>query len=147
MAGLPGQRSNGTANDGTEQWTVTGPATAQARIRASNALDLSVFDLSNVNFTLGGGSVTVLAPNGGEVWGINSTKTIQWSTSGIVGTVKIELSRNGGATWTTLFGSVTNDGTQNWTVTSPATSQARIRVTSVNDPPTTDTSNANFIVQ
>jgi hypothetical protein len=98
-------------------------------------------------FLLGGGNITVLAPNGGEVWNINTTKAIQWNASGITGNVKIELSRDGGTTWEVLFASTANDGTQNWRATAPATSEARIRVSGVNDPTVFDSSDAPFRVQ
>jgi hypothetical protein len=91
--------------------------------------------------------IIVLTPNGGETWPIGSAQTIQWNSSGVSGKVKIELSRDGGATWATLFNNTANNGTKNWKVTKPATTQARIRVSSVNSPSVADTSNANFIIQ
>ena len=91
--------------------------------------------------------ITVLTPNGGETWPIGSTHAIQWSFSGISGNVKIELSRDGGATWTTLSNSTANSGTKNWKVTKPATTQARIRVSSVNSSSVADTGNTNFTIQ
>lgn len=90
--------------------------------------------------------ITVTVPNGGETWPINSTQTIQWTSQGVSGDVKIELSRNGGTTWETLFASTPNDGSQPWTVTGPTTSQARIRVSSINDPSVSDISDANFTI-
>ena len=91
-------------------------------------------------------SLTVLTPNGGETWTIGTTPTIQWTSSGVSGNVKIELSRDGGTSWTTLFSSTANDGTENWQVTSPGTTQARIRISSVTAPSIIDTSNANFTI-
>ena len=48
--------------------------------------------------------------------------------------VKIELSRNGGGTYETLFSNAPNQGSKCWTPTGPSTTQALIRVSSVNDP-------------
>jgi hypothetical protein len=92
-------------------------------------------------------SITVLTPNGGETWAIGTTQTIRWTSSGVSGNVKIEVSRNGGASWATLFSSTTNDGVQTWKVSKPATTQARIRVSSVKNPSVADTSNANFTIK
>jgi hypothetical protein len=133
-----------TANDGSQSWVVTGPATTQARIRVKSVLDAGAIDTSDSNVTLGGGSITVQAPDGGESWPIGSTQTIRWSSSGLTGNVKIELSRNGGVSWGLLIGSTANDGVENWVVSGPATSQARLRVSSVLDAGATDTSNGNF---
>jgi hypothetical protein len=58
--------------------------------------------------------------------------------------VKIELSRDGGISWGLLFSSTANDGVENWVVSGAATSQARIRVSSLLDAGATDTSNGNF---
>jgi hypothetical protein len=87
-------------------------------------------------------SITVTAPNGGT-WKIGTSKQIQWTSSAVSGNVKIELSRDGGATWAVLFASVANTGSQSWTVTGPATAAARIRVSSVNAPAVGDVSDAN----
>jgi uncharacterized repeat protein (TIGR01451 family) len=92
-------------------------------------------------------SIRVTAPNGGETWTRGSTQTIRWTSIGVSGNVKIELSRNGGTSWTTLFKGTANDGMQNWKVTKPATTKARIRVSRVKDPGTTDASDANFTIQ
>jgi hypothetical protein len=89
-------------------------------------------------------TITVSSPNGGETWPLASSQAIQWTSSGVSGNVKIELSRNGGTTWTTLISSTPNDGTHPWTVTAPVTTQARLRVSSVSNPAISDTSAAHF---
>jgi hypothetical protein len=91
-------------------------------------------------------SITVVQPNGGQFWRVGSSKELKWTSVGVTGNVKIELSRNGGATWEVIFASAVNDGSQFWTVSGPITSQARIRITSVNEPAVNDTSNANFSI-
>lgn len=136
-----------SANDGAQNWKVTGPATAQTLVRISSLSNPAVKDTSNTIFVLGGGGVTVSSPNGGEIWAIGSTHALSWTSSGITGNVRIELSRNGGTTWAVLFASTANDGAQNWKVKGPVTSQARIRVSSVLDTGAMDTSDGNFILQ
>jgi hypothetical protein len=133
-----------TPNDGSYSWKVVKPASLTARIRVSNVGDASTYDISNANFRIGGGSVTVSAPNGGEVWPIGSTQKILWSTTGFIGNVKIDVSRNGGSTWTTLISSTTNDGSYDWKVVTPLSTTARIRVSSYDDPSVLDISNADF---
>jgi len=54
----------------------------------------SVSDVSAATFTVGGGSITVTSPNGGE-WPIGSTQTVTWTSSWLDGNVKIQLSRDG----------------------------------------------------
>ena len=73
-------------------------------------------------------TISVTSPKGGETWSVNDNKNITWSYTGVISTVRIDLSRDGGATWATLFSSVANDKSQSWKVTGPTTTQARIRV-------------------
>jgi len=89
-------------------------------------------------------SITVIAPNGGEAWLIGSTQTIRWSSQSVTGNVKIELSRDGGASYKQIANNVPNTGAFQWTVTKPATTQARIRVISIDEPAVQDTSNSVF---
>ncbi len=89
-------------------------------------------------------SVTVTAPNGGENWQNTTLQNIQWSSLNLSGNVKVELSRNGGSSYETLYASTANDGTEVWTVTGPVTSSARIRVSSVSTPAVRDSSNGVF---
>jgi subtilisin family serine protease len=94
------------------------------------------------------GSITVTAPDGGESWRIGSNKPITWTSIGISGNVKIDISRDfAGTSWTTIFSSTANDGKQMWKVKSPTTTTARIRICSVTTPTVCDTSNANFTIQ
>jgi len=63
--------------------------------------------------------------------------------------VKIELSTNGGASYSTVLkSSSTNDGSQSFTVQSAwRSTQAKIRVSWVANTSVNDTSNANFTIR
>jgi hypothetical protein len=135
-----------TANDGAQAWKVTAPATNQALVRVSSVGIPSIQDTSNAVFSLGGGSISVLAPDGPEVWLTGTMQTIQWSTSGLTDNVRVELSRNGGATWATIIANTANDGAQGWKVTGSITAQARVRVSSLTNAAVADASNTNFMI-
>ena len=70
---------------------------------------------------------TVTSPNGGETWTLVSTHDITWD-AGNGGKVNVELSRDDGSSWETLFASTANDGSESWTVSGPTTSQALVRI-------------------
>jgi trimeric autotransporter adhesin len=70
---------------------------------------------------------TVTSPNGGETWTLGSTHDITWS-AGNGGKVTIELSRDNGSSWETLFAATANDGSQAWTVSGATTGQALVRI-------------------
>jgi hypothetical protein len=90
--------------------------------------------------------ITVLVPDGGEDWAIGSVQPIQWDPDGVTGNVKIELSRDGGSTFETLFASTANDGSENWTVTGPTSSNCLVKISSVDDPSINDLSDAAFTI-
>jgi len=89
-------------------------------------------------------TITVTVPNGGEEWYVGGPKTITWTSQGVTGNVKIEISRDGGSTWSTITSSTANDGSYTWTVTTPASMNCRVRVTSLSHTGVSDISNANF---
>jgi len=67
-------------------------------------------------------SITVLSPNGGEVWEIGKTYTIKWTSANLPadGLINIELIDQ--ATTRApirIFTEITNDGVENWTVKNP----------------------------
>ncbi|MBI5838297.1 MAG: S8 family serine peptidase [Candidatus Eisenbacteria bacterium] len=75
--------------------------------------------------------VNVTSPVGGENWVGGSSHNITWTAvdSIQVDTVKIEVSEDGGGSWTTLAHGVANTGSQPWTVPVTAHGQVRARVT------------------
>jgi len=93
--------------------------------------------------------VTVIDPNGGEVWPIGSSQTLAWSGSDAEGVASYDLaySTDGGVTYPNAIATV--PGTQTsyaWTVPSTPSALARIRVTGhdVNGNTGSDASDADF---
>lgn len=132
-------------NTGTYSWTLPASTTTQGRIRVKDATSGLPSDISNANFTIEPEveSITVLAPNGGESWVINSQQQIRWSASSAITFVNIAYAPDG-VNWVDLAISEPNDGTFNWTVPGPATTQGLIRVSDAFDNNPVDQSNAAF---
>ncbi len=91
-------------------------------------------------------TLTVTSPNGGEAWYLDESKNITWTSQYVTGNVKIEISRDGGSSWTTIASSVANDGSYAWTVAAPTSTACRVRITSLSYASVSDTSNANFTI-
>lgn len=70
------------------------------------------------------------SPNGGEIFAIGQLVPVQWSAMDSI-PVRVELSRDGGASWQALADSVPNTGSWTWAATGPATADARLRLTTV----------------
>ena len=136
-----------TSNDGSHAWTVTTPTTTAARVRISGVTQTTVTDVSNANFSIVQRTITVTSPNGGETLYAGESHTITWTSQNLSGNVKIEINRSySGGTWETIIASTTNDGSHSWTVTTPVTGAARIRLTGVTYTSVTDVSDANFSI-
>lgn len=103
---------------------------------------------TNLSFViLDDGTLTVTAPNGAEDWEVNSLPDITWTSTGSIASVKIELQRTVGGSWETIIASTLNDGIySSWSVTSPTTTTATIRISSVTVPAITDSSDAVFTI-
>ncbi|MEN3026821.1 MAG: choice-of-anchor V domain-containing protein [Chlorobiota bacterium] len=102
--------------------------------------------MTPVTLTVAG--ITVLEPNGGETWCAGSARTIRWNSTG-VDYVTIELSSNGGQTWTTLATNVpASAGSWSWTIPSNQQpgSQYRIRISDASDVQLFDISDGNFSI-
>lgn len=121
----------GTADDGNESWLVTGPPTATARVRVASVSSPTVSDISNGTFQIVQPAIQVLAPAGGDLWSVDSVVEIRWNSAHVIGNVNIELTRDGGLSYASLFSNTPNDGSELWTVTLPYTADARIRVYSI----------------
>ena len=143
--------ANTGATSGSYAWVAKGPATASARIRVRSTSG-GGSAVNDANFTIAAAFITVTSPRNALQWTIGNTYAVTWNHNvGTTGTVKIEISRNGGTTWTLINASVQNSGastgTYNWTATGPATTTARIRVTWNTNTAVKDASNGNFIVR
>lgn len=138
---------SGTANDGLYAWTATAPVTTSARIRVISDSQPMVRDSSDGNFEIRNPSITLTSPDGGESWTIGTNREIIWTSTAIVGNVMIELNRDfPPGIWETLFANTANDGVESWAVSVPATSHARIRISSVNTPAARDSSHTDFSI-
>lgn len=90
-------------------------------------------------------SLTVTSPNGGENWGRGTTHNITWTSSGIVA-VKIEYWEGW---WVPIVDSTpANTGTYSWTIDPfiGAVAASEVRITAVEDPSVSDTSDNTFSI-
>jgi hypothetical protein len=95
--------------------------------------------------------VTVLSPNGGQVWTGGSQQTVTWTATDNVGVVTVDVFYRDAATepWTMIAQNLSNTGTATWFVHNTPTLAARVRVLARDTAgnPGEDTSNADFTIQ
>jgi hypothetical protein len=140
-----------SATTGTFTGTMPATVSTQALVRVSPAGNAGDGDVSNVTFTLAVASITVTAPNTNVGWTVGTARNIAWAHNlGTAEAVRLEVSRDGGATWSVVTSSVTNSGatagTFSWVVNGPVTSTARVRASWVRDDAVTDMSDVDFRV-
>ncbi|MBI5059241.1 hypothetical protein HZB60_05595 [candidate division KSB1 bacterium] len=97
--------------------------------------------------------ITITAPNGGEVWATNASRTINWTSVNLSPTANVAIEMNRGfpgPTWEVIVASTPNDGTHSFNLTGAASDHARIRVraltTSTISGSIADTSDADFSI-
>jgi large repetitive protein len=97
------------------------------------------------------GVVALTAPNTAVTWTVGTVQTVTWTNNlGVGATTNVELSRDGGSTWSVLAAAVVNSsatgGSFAWAVAAPTTTTARVRVTWTVNGGVTDTSSVNFTI-
>lgn len=92
-------------------------------------------------------SISVTAPNGGEIWIVGNSEEIRWNSSGAVDSVRIDYSTNNGGSWNSIAASVpAATGSFTWMVPPTATNEGRVRITWVADTTVSDVSDGTFII-
>lgn len=134
------------SNTGSFAWTVPDTNSNLCLIKVSDASDPTRFDTSNNAFTISNPFIAVTFPNGGETLLLGSSQNITWNSAGQISQVKIELSRNGGNSWTTLASSTPNDGAHPWTVSGSASDNCLLRISDTGDGIPRDVSDAAFAI-
>jgi choice-of-anchor B domain-containing protein len=139
----------GTLAAGAEAFVIVTIRAADERELATTAIvtakadDGSTREASALTTTRGvryAAALSLRRPVDPTTFRIGRNNTVQWTLRGVPGGVSIELSRNDGATWTTLSADVENVGFYDWTASGPSTPRARIRVSSLARPQLTRTS-------
>lgn len=147
VAGFTQQAVNGGAQNGSYKRFLIASKIGLGKDNDSH-FDLiflkSKDDISSINNNQK--SITVLTPNGDDQLPIGTIQTIRWSSSGLTGDVKIELSRDGGATFQAISNNQPSSGFMDWNVTGPGTFQAIIKITSNNDSTISDVSDYPFTI-
>ncbi|MCK4654534.1 MAG: DUF1349 domain-containing protein [Candidatus Cloacimonetes bacterium] len=92
------------------------------------------------------GCITLLAPNGGETYTVGDSLSVSWTSQDITN-VKIELSTNGGTSWTELIASTNaSTGTYSTIVPNSPSSACKIKVTDTGDASCEDVSDNVFTI-
>lgn len=129
--------AHGEPNDSIFEWLipVTPSIECLVRVVAFDAFPNSGEDESDSLFSIVDGTppdITVIIPNGGEVWFWNEVHTIEWNSQDNIGvdSLDIHLSLDGGATYPILITHIDgNDSLYDWTIPETTSYECLVRVT------------------
>src|SRR5207245_2803378 len=115
-------------------WTAPAATTACAKIRSVMNADAAATAAAAAAFTIKS-SLTLTAPNTGEVWVVGTSQNITWTKTGTIANVKLDYSTDGGTTYPNLIASSTAAaaGTYAWTIPDIASTNVKVRVTNTAD--------------
>lgn len=90
----------------------------------------------------------VLSPNGGEQWEARSIHDVIWNFPRFLGSLKVQYSTDGGASWETIVSSTPNDGVYSWTLPPSAItlSNCKVKVSDASDGVPWDLSDNSFSI-
>lgn len=136
-------------NRGYINWTIPATVSTNCYVRVAE-IEGNPTDTSNAAFAIvrkvEPKAITVTAPNGGEHWLVGQRYDIKWTSSGPVGNVNIDYSKDGKKTWTRLTSNFANRGIISWPIPDTVSSYCYVRVSETSGSPT-DTGNGAFAIE
>ncbi len=136
-----------TPNTGSFAWLVPDTLSDSCKVRVVDLLDTNIVDLSDSLFTIAELiKLKITHPNGGETLKIGTKDTITWNTFGTIDSVKIQFSKDNGATWITFTSKTVNTGLFEFYVPAEDTTTCRIKVQSATDTSLYDISDSVFSI-
>lgn len=113
-------------------WTIpSANLTGKHRIRVQDYSQPPLFDISENYFTIvdNPATLTLTSLNGGQLLKGNDTTLISWNNTGIINSVRLSYSLNGGISWKSIGDNIPNSGEYKWRVPNSESSESvKIRV-------------------
>jgi Leucine-rich repeat (LRR) protein len=118
------------ANTGLYDWTVPDMDSGLCLLRISDSAGVALPDVTDGVFGIWRDpSITVVSPNGGEVWTGGNVYPITWNSTGKIVDVTIEYTVTDGRTWLLLESAAANTGVYQWTVPAQNKNKCKVRIT------------------
>jgi len=141
------------ANDGSElciiqnPWGYEMPLAVDAWIEIRSLYYPGIYTESDDEFVFLTPVLSLEAPWPTDTWNVGQTHTITWYSWYVNVPVMIELNRDfPNGPWETLTSNTENDGLFAWTVTPPASENARVRISTISYPLVADTTDGDFVI-
>ena len=137
------------ASSGSYSWTIPNTPSTQCKVRITEVSNISIYDQSNSTFTISEPivpDITILSPNGGEEWTINSTEYITWNYIA-VSTIHIVYSIDNGNNWTMIESNFpANSKSYSWTIPNTPSNSCLVKLNDASNATINDISDNIFTI-
>jgi len=127
-------------------WTLPELISSQCLVRVRDAYFTNAADTSDAPFTIFVDPLLLVAPNGGELWDVNSTHFITWA-SHAVDSVELDYSIDTGATWREIGRLSAATGAYPWLVPDTPSESCRVRIRNIADSTVSRVSQSLFTIR
>ncbi|MFQ6092104.1 MAG: hypothetical protein ACE5OR_05395 [bacterium] len=136
-----------TANSGAWEWIVPPTPSSLCLVRITDRLTGTVADTSDSFFAIAPApELSLISPNGGELWVAGSDHDVLWSFSGSIDSVGMVYSFTGGDEWVLVVENTPNDGAYTWTVPETPSKECLGLIFDAANPGVADTSDSFFTI-
>jgi photosystem II stability/assembly factor-like uncharacterized protein len=136
---------NTMAADLSYSWLIPAGLSSNCIIRITDNNSATTSQNQNP-FNIVNPSITLLSPNGGEIFNSNVDTIISWNGNLISNFVKIEYSTNNGAAWNLVANNLPNTNYYQWLVPNTPSANCKVRVSDAQFPAVIDQSNNTFTI-
>ncbi|MFC1561009.1 SUMF1/EgtB/PvdO family nonheme iron enzyme [Candidatus Latescibacterota bacterium] len=140
---------NVDANAGSFSWTVPEIESSQCLVKITDDFDTDVADVSDSVFTIEPkvGVITLISPNGGESWGLDTVQNITWAQT-MMDSVMIQFSVDNGANWEIIVENYdAKAGSYSWRVPLINSTESLIKISDNVDTNISDVSDGTFTIE
>ncbi len=143
--------ATGQAANGSFDWLVPNTPSKKCLVKVYDDSQPQFNDSSDEVFEIlpestQGETLTVTAPNGGEIWTAGQVHQIIWDSDGFSGLVSIDVSIDNGSTWSTIATNQPDSGAFNWSPPNLTADSAWVRVYDETDQDPLDMSDGPFAI-
>ena len=139
--------ATGEANDGTYMWTIPDDPSTDAMIQISDPARVTTIDESDEVFIIGAPIITIIMPNGGEIFAVGDKPYVTWTSEGTVSdSLVLQYSPDGGTTWYLATAGIADSGSYQWTVPDALTTNCYFRIYDSLRSATSDDSDLTFVI-
>lgn len=142
--GLISITENVIASEGSFTWTAPVLESNQVKIRIEDATNNLIFAESG-NFGISDDVITVLSPNGNEIWNQGETREITWEADDAQ-FVDIHISNDNGQTWQLIAENIDAASSYNWTIGTTPGAKTWLKVTDSDKPGIDDLTDGSFVI-